>query len=345
MKISKTKFGDLDGKTVWLFTLENDAGMKVKAMTYGGIITSIVVPDKKRVFRDVVLGFDNLEGYLKGHPYFGSIIGRYANRIAGAKFTLNGKKYELAKNNGSNHLHGGMKGFDKVLWDADPVEHDDAVSLQLDYVSRDGEEGYPGALRVKVIYKLDNENNLEIKYTADTDRTTVLNLTHHDYFNLSDPAGDILDHEAFIRSEEVLENSEYLIPTGRILRVEGTPLDFRKYKTFGKDLKGTSVGYDHCFVLSHTGNEPEHCATVYSPASGIALDVLTTEPGLQLYTANYLDGKLKGKKSVAYPQYGAFCLETQHYPDSPNHPAFPSTILNPGDIYTQKTIFRFYVKA
>jgi len=342
MNISKINFGDLDGKTVWLFTLENDAGMKVKTMTYGGIITSIIVPDKKGTPRDVVLGFDDLEDYLKGHPYFGAIVGRYANRIADGKFILDGKEYKLAKNEGSSHLHGGLRGFDKVLWDANIVKQEDSVSLQLAYVSRDGEEGYPGNMRVKVIYKLNNENNLEINYTADTDKTTVLNLTHHDYFNLSDPAGDILDHEAYIRSEEVLEVSENLIPTGRILRVEDTPLDFRKFKSFRKDLKKTGVGYDHCFVLHHDGLEPEYCATVYSPASGIALDVLTTEPGVQLYTANYLDGKLTGKKGIAYRQYGAFCLETQHYPDSPNHPSFPTTVLKPGGIYTQKTIFRFY---
>ena len=343
MKINKKEFGTYKEKKVWLFTLENDQGMVVKATTYGGIITSLIFPDKKGRLRDVVLGFDNLESYLKGHPFFGAIAGRYANRIKGATFTLNGKDYQLAKNDGDNHLHGGIRGFDKVLWEAETEEETDRVSLKLHYLSPDGEEGYPGNLSVEMIYRLDNENNLEIEYQAKTDQPTILNLTHHDYFNLSDPAHDILSHEAKILADEYLE-VEGLIPTGKILSVAGTPYDFSTFKTFGQDLDKTGVGYDNCYVLKNPGGTPSLCAMVYSPESGIMLETRTNAPGLQLYTANYLDGSLTGKNGIAYQQYGGFCLETQHFPDTPHHPEFPSTVLNPGETYFHKTIFSLYNK-
>jgi len=345
MNISKEKFGEFEGKTVWLYTLENDKGMCVKATDYGGIITSLLVPDKQENRRDVVLGFDRLDDYLKGHPYFGAIIGRYANRIAGGTFELNSHVYTLACNEGKNHLHGGIRGFDKVVWDAESLRDNSEVTLRLRYISLDGEEGYPGNLSVEVLYILNNENNLVIYYSAETDKPTVLNLTHHDYFNLSDPSGDVLGHEAKIRADEVLETSEGLIPTGKLQKVAGTALDFNEFKSFGKDIKKMGIGYDHCFVLHTRGDVPEYCATVRNAETGIHMDVLTTEPGVQLYTANYLDGSLTGKKGVAYPQYGAFCLETQHFPDSPHHPEFPFTVLNPGERYEQETIYRFYTKT
>ncbi len=341
MKLNKEEFGIYEGEKVWLYTLGNDRGMVVKATTYGGIITSLVVPDRRGNPRDVVLGFDNLEGYLQGHPYFGAIVGRFANRIGGGEFTLNGKVYHLARNDGENHLHGGVRGFDKVLWTPATAMGEGRVSLILKYLSADGEEGYPGNLAVTVTYTLDNNNNLEIEYTAETDKPTIVNLTHHDYFNLADPARDILDHEARIESAEYLEE-DALVPTGNILRVEGTPYDFRKFKTFGRDLAETGIGYDNCFVLKNRGYTPALSAVVHSPVSGITLEVRTTAPGLQLYTANYLDGTITGKKGIAYPQYGAFCLEAQHFPDAPHHPAFPSTVLNPGETYFQKTVFSLY---
>ncbi len=344
MKIRKEDFGTYEGKKVWLFILENDRGMILKATNYGGIITSLIVPDKNGQPRDVVLGFDHLDGYLKGHPYFGAIVGRFANRIKNAEFTLNGKTYQLAKNDGENHLHGGIKGFDKVLWEAATEEEEEKVSLALHYLSPDGEEGYPGNLSVDVTYTLDNNNNLEIEYKAETDQPTILNLTHHDYFNLSDPSQDILDHVAQINADEYLEE-ENLIPTGKKLPVEGTPFDFRKARTFGLEIAKTGIGYDNCYVLKNRGGDPEFCAVVHSPASGISLEVRTNAPGLQLYTANYLDGSLKGKNGIAYPQYGAFCLETQSFPDAPHHPDFPSTILNPGEKYFHKTIFSLYSKS
>ncbi len=341
MKIFKEDFGVYEGEKVWLYTLENDRRMTVKATTYGGIITSMTVPDRQGKNRDVVLGFDNLEGYLKGHPYFGAIVGRFANRIKGATFTLNGKEYQLAKNDGDNHLHGGIRGFDKVLWEAQTRKEQDRVFLILHYLSPDGEEGYPGNLSVTVTYSLDNNNNLGIEYKAETDKPTILNLTHHDYFNLEEPARDILDHEAKILSDKFLEE-ENLVPTGEILSVEGTPYDFRNFKTFGQDLKETGVGYDNCYVLKNQGYAPGLCAVVHSPESGITMEVRTNAPGLQLYTANYLDGSLVGKNGIAYPQYGAFCLETQHFPDAPHHPGFPSVVLNPGETYDHKTIFSLY---
>ena len=343
MKIGSEYFGRAEGEDVDLFTLSNDQGMSVRITTYGGIITHLEVPDRQRRGRDVVLGFDDFLGYLRGHPYFGAVTGRYAGRIADARFELDGHIYLLARNDGKNHLHGGIKGFDKKIWKAATRKEPGKVSLILSYTSPHMEEGYPGNLKVTVIYTLLDENTLEIHYEAHTDRPTVLNLTNHSYFNLEDPAGDILDHIAEIRSERMLETSEDLIPTGRILEVKGTPFDFREPKPFGRDLKATGIGYDLCYVLGPGGPEPRSCARIYSPRSGISLEVETTEPGLQLYTANYLDGSLRGKGKIPYRQYAAFCLETQHYPDTPHHPHFPSVRLDPGDTYQQTTRFRFSV--
>ncbi len=343
MKIEQEYFGQSEGKDVDLYTLSNDKGMVVRVTTYGGIITHLEVPDREEKKRDVVLGFDDLLDYLHGHPHFGAITGRYAGRIADARFELDGKTYELARNDGKNHLHGGLRGFDKVVWDAATRKEPGRVSLILSYLSPHMEEGYPGNLRVTVMYTVLEENTLEIYYEARTDRPTILNLTNHSYFNLDDPAKDIRDHVAMIRAEKFLETRDDLIPTGRITEVTGTPYDFRVPKPLGRDLDRTGIGYDLCYVLDNNGKTPQLCARVHSPASGIAVEVETTEPGVQLYTANYLDGSLKGKGKIPYGQYAAFCLETQHYPDTPHHPHFPSVRLDPGEVYQQTTLFRFSV--
>ncbi len=345
MTIKKDYFGEAYGREVDLYTLDNGAGMQVRITTYGGIVTHLFVPDRQGKSRDVVLGFDELKGYLRGHPHFGAITGRYAGRIGNARFTLDGETYELARNDGMNHIHGGEKGFDKVIWEAATAKDPHSASLILSYLSPHMEEGYPGNLKVKVTYTLRDDNVLEIRYTAETDRPTVLNLTNHSYFNLEDPRQDILDHVATIRAGKMLETRDDLIPTGRILEVAGTPYDFRKAKPFGQDIAQTPMGYDLCYVLDGGMTEaPRLIAEVTAPRSGIALQVETTEPGVQLYTANFLDGSLTGKEGVAYQKHAAFCLETQHFPDSPNHPEFPSVRLDPGQTYQQHTLFRFLVK-
>ncbi len=341
MKIEAEYFGQSEGKDVDLYTLSNDNGMVVRVTTYGGIITHLEVPDRTGNTRDVVLGFDNLLDYLRGHPHFGALTGRYAGRIAGARFELDGKTYELARNDGENHLHGGLRGFDKVVWEAATRTEPDRVSLILSYLSPHMEEGYPENLRVTVIYSVPEENTLEIFYEARTDRPTILNLTNHSYFNLEDPAKDIREHVAMIRADRMLVTREDLIPTGEIREVAGTPYDFREPKPLGRDLDKTGIGYDLCYVLDNDGKTPQPCARVYSPVSGIALAVETTEPGVQLYTANYLDGSLKGKGGIPYGQHAAFCLETQHYPDTPHHPHFPSVRLDLGETYQQTTLYRF----
>lgn len=344
MNIGNEYFGQTDGKDVDLYILRNDRGMEVRVTTYGGIITHLLVPDREGKVRDVVLGFDELRGYVQGHPYFGTITGRYAGRIEGGRFELDGKVYELARNDGNNHLHGGLRGFDKVIWEAATRTEPGYVSLILSYLSPDMEEGYPGNLRVIVTYTLREDNTLEIHYEAQTDRPTVLNLTNHSYFNLDDPAKEIYDHVAMIRSGKMVEVRDDLIPTGRILDVAGTPYDFRQPKPLGRDIGQAGMGYDLCYVLEGNSGSPEVCAEVYSPDSGISLEVATTEPGVQLYTANFLDGSLQGKGGIRYQKHSAFCLETQHFPDTPHHPDFPSVRLDPGDTYQQTTLFRFSVK-
>lgn len=344
MKITKEFFGKTtDGTPVDIYTLANSRNMEVKITNYGGIVVSLKVPDKNGTPGDVVLGFDSLDKYQQEHPYFGALIGRYANRIAKGKFTLNGTEYTLAQNNGENHLHGGIKGFDKVAWKAEPFENEKEVGLNLDYISKDGEEGYPGTLSVKVRYTLTNENELMIEYEAKTDKPTPVNLTHHSYFNLKDGgSGDILGHRMTIYADRFPPTDDALIPTGEIKNVEGTPLDFRSTKTLGERIDSVPGGYDHNYILTHWDGSLQLAASVSEPASGRKMEVWTTEPAIQLYTGNFLDGSLTGKKGTVYKKHHGFCLETQHFPDSPNHPHFPSTILEPGQRYTHKTIYRFY---
>jgi aldose 1-epimerase len=346
--IFRMSFGKLpDGSPVDIYTLTN-GGITAKITNYGGIVTELHVPDKAGKTADVVLGFDTLEGYLSGHPYFGTITGRYANRIAGGKFTLEGKTYTLAVNNGPNSLHGGLKGFDKQVWKAEELKTADGPALKLTRTSPDGEEGYPGTLDVSVIYTLTNDGSLKIDYKATTDRPTVLNLTNHSYFNLAGAAaGKILDHELTIAADKVTAVDDNLIPTGVLADVAGTPLDFGKATALGArigQIPGEPGGYDHNYVIRDYvpgSKTPLFTARAKDPKSGRVMTVLTTEPGVQLYTANFLDGTLKGKGGVVYDKNRAFCLETQHWPDSPNHASFPTTRLNPGETYTQTTIYKF----
>lgn len=336
-----------DGQAVSLFTLKNAQGMEARITNYGGIIVSLTAPDRAGVFADVVLGFDTLAEYEASNPFFGCITGRYANRIAGGRFELNGREYMLAKNNGPNHLHGGRVGFDKRVWQARTLEKKRGVGLELRYVSPDGEEGYPGTLSCKVTYLLTTENSLEIEYEASTDKPTIVNLTNHSYFNLAgEGTGSILDHELTIHADRFTPTDDTLIPTGMLEPVAGTPLDFTSPHKIGarigasfKPLKQGS-GYDHNYVLNGKGLRV--AAKAKEPGSGRVLEVLTTEPGVQLYTGNHLG--LTGKKGHRYAARSGFCLETQHFPDSPNRPEFPSTTLLPGDNYQHTCIFKFSVE-
>jgi len=337
-----------DGKTVDLYTLTNSHGMEVRAMTYGGIIVSLRVPDKSGKVADVVLGFDKFDGYLDNKPYMGAIVGRYGNRIANAEFTLDGVKYTLAKNNGPNSLHGGVKGFDKVVWDGESSQNADGASVAFTYLSKDGEEGFPGNLRVKVTYTLTEKNELIVDYHATTDKATPVNLTQHSYFNLSGEGnGDILKHEVRLNADKFTAVDDNLIPTGELRLVKGTPLDFDKSTAIGARINDNyqqlviAKGYDHNFVISRKGDGLELAARVKDPASGRVLEVLTTQPGVQFYTGNFLDGTVTGKQGHVYKQRYGFCLETQHYPDSPNHPEFPTSILRPGQTYESRTVFKF----
>src|SRR5213593_4535867 len=346
-KVTKESFGKTsDGQNVDIYTLTNRRGAEVKITNYGGIITSLKVPDRNGKRDDIVLGFDNLDAYLKGHPYFGAIIGRYGNRIAKGRFTLNGHQYTLAVNNGENHLHGGIKGFDKVVWGAREVKRGPA--LALNYVSKDGEEGYPGNLSVSVVYTLTDNNELKIEYSATADKATILNLTNHTYFNLAGE-GSILNHEVMINADRFTPVDQGLIPTGELRSVKGTPMDFTQPAAIGARIEQQDEqlllgkGYDHNFVLNG-GGAPALAARVYEPVSGRVLEVYTTEPGVQFYTGNFLDGSIKGKGGQVYQRRYGFCLETQHFPDSPNKPDFPSTVLKPGEKYTTTTIYKFSVK-
>lgn len=347
--IEKSDFGKTaDGTAIELYTLTNVHGLKAKICTYGGIITELHAPDRDGKLTDVVLGFDNLKDYLAGHPFFGCITGRVANRVALGKFTLDGKEYKLATNNGPNHLHGGVKGFDKQVWKAEIVPALYGVALKLTYRSPDGEEGYPGNLATEVQYTLTDTNELQIHYTATTDKATPVNLTNHTYFNLAGPAaGTILDHEVQIEAEKYTPTDDTLIPTGKIEAVKGTPLDFTTPQKIGArldQLKGKPVGYDHNFVLKRAGNALALAARVREPKSGRVLETFTKEPGVQLYTGNFLDGKVKGKGGVVYNQYQGFCLETQHFPDAVNQAGFPSIILQPGKTYFTTTVYKFSAK-
>jgi aldose 1-epimerase len=335
-----------DGRPVTMFVLTNANGLELRAMTYGGIITSLKVPDRSGAMGDIVLGFDRIDDYLKDHPYFGAIVGRYGNRIAGGQFTLDGRTYALAKNNGPNHLHGGRRGFDKFVWAAAPAASGAAVTFSR--TSPDGEEGYPGTLDARVTYTLTDSNELVVEYQATTDKPTPVNLTQHSYFNLTgDAAGDILGHELMIRADRFTPVDATLIPTGALAPVQGTPFDFRQPAAIGARINDPheqlvkGKGYDHTFVLNRSGEGLEPAARVVEPKTGRTLDVSTTEPGVQFYTGNFLDGTLRGKGGRTYAQRTGFCLETQHFPDSPNQPAFPSTILRPGQQYFTKTVIIF----
>jgi aldose 1-epimerase len=341
--IQQTRFGQLpDTRPVDLFTLTNSHGLVAKITNFGGIITELHVPDKSGKLANVVLGFDNLPQYVAKHPYFGAIIGRIGNRIAKGRFTLDGVQYTIATNDGTNHLHGGIKGFDKVLWTATANDTPDGPSLRLTYLSPDGEEGYPGNLSVTVTYTLTNNNELRIDYSATTDKATPVNLTNHTYFNLAGAGvGTILDHEVTVAADRYTAvDPKELIPTGKIDPVKGTPLDFTTPTPIGARIAQTPGGYDHNYVLNSGGGKLAFAARVRDPKSGRIMETLTTEPGMQLYTSNFLDGTVKGLGG-AYPKHSAFCLETQHYPDSVNHPNFPSTILRPGNTYQTTTVYKF----
>lgn len=344
MSIKKEFFGETkEGKKVDLYTLTNRNNMIVKITNYGGIVTSIIVPGKKGEPADVVLGFSTLAEYQATHPYFGAIIGRYGNRIAKAKFTLDGVTYTLAANNGNNHLHGGIIGFDKVVWQAEEFTKKDEVGLKLHYLSKDGEEGYPGNLSVVVAYSLTGNNELKIDYLAETDKPTPVNLTHHSYFNLEGAgSGDILGHLLTIHADRYTAVDEELIPTGQIKDVTGAALDFRKPVAIGARIKDVTGGYDHNFVLNNFSGSLQPAASVTAPVSGRRMDVFTSEPGLQFYSGNFLDGSITGKNGKVYHKHYGFCLETQHFPDSPNQAAFPAAVLRPGQEYRQRTIYKFY---
>jgi aldose 1-epimerase len=338
-----------DGHEVSLYTLKNKSGMEVKIINYGGIITSIKVKDRHGKFGDVVLGFENLDGYLSktNKSYFGAIIGRYANRIAHGTFVLDGHQYHIPTNDGPNSLHGGVRGFDKRVWDAKDVSTAGTPELELHYLSRDGEEGFPGNLSVTVRYSLGAENDLRIDYSATTDKDTVLNLTNHSYFNLAGPgSGDILNNKLTLQADRFTPIDKTLIPTGAIQSVTGTPLDFQKPMTIGSRINQDDPqlkfgkGYDHNFVLNRSGHELSPAAKVEEPHSGRVLEVLTTQPGIQFYSGNFLDGSVHGIGG-AYNFRSALCLETQHFPDSPNHPNFPSVVLRPGEQFHETTVFRF----
>ena len=345
--IQRTAFGKLpDGRAAELFTLKNANGLAAKITNYGAIVTELHVPDRNGGLADVVLGFDNLAQYLQGHPCFGCTIGRVANRIARGRFVLEGKTYALATNDGANHLHGGLKGFDKVLWQATPLE---GAALKLAYTSPDGEEGYPGTLAVQVTMSLTDADELRIDYSALTDQPTPVNLTNHSYFNLAGQ-GDVLAHELMLAADYYTPANAQLIPTGQIAPVRGTPLDFTTAQPIGSrfsQLRCKPIGYDNNFVLNDgklPGAGRVIHARVSEPGSGRVMEMSTTEPGVQLYTANFLDGSLTGKRGAVYRRHAGLCLEAQHFPDSINQPKFPSIILRPGQTYRQTTVYRFATK-
>jgi len=341
--VGKAPYGELpDGSSVDLYTLANGTGMQVKVLNYGAILASVEVPDREGTVADVTLGYDSLEGWMKNPAYFGATVGRYANRIARGTFTLDGQTFKLATNNGENHIHGGLVGFHKVLWNAQPMVTSTSAGVRLTYVSRDGEEGYPGTLSVTVVYTLSTRNELKIEFTATTDKPTVVNLTNHAYWNLA-ASGDILGHELTIHADRYLPVDETQIPLGELRPVEGTPMDFRQPMPVGSRIAQVPGGYDHCYVLNKSPKDQlSLAATVYDPQSGRVMEVHTTEPGIQLYTANGLN--LSKPSGIHYGKHYGLCLETQHFPDSPNHPQFPSTVLRPGKTYKQVTIHKFGVR-
>ena len=353
MGIKKHRFGKtIDGKAVELFTLTNAQGMAVKLTNYGAALVSLKVPDRHNVPGDVVLGYDSLTSYERDTAYFGCIVGRYANRIAGGEFMLRGKRYHLAKNDGDNHLHGGTRGFNKVSWQAEDLIDDIAPSAILTYLSPDGEEGYPGNLRVTVTYRLTEKNELRIDYAAETDEPTIINPTHHSYFNLAGAgSGDILGHALTIFGDKFTPVDDRLIPTGELRRVKGTPMDFRQPTDIGARIEQhdeqliMGKGYDHNWVLNKEEGALALAARVMESQSGRTMEVCTTEPGVQFYSGNFLDDGIAGKDGQIYGHRGGFCLETQHFPDSPNRPDFPSTVLEPGTKYQSTTIYRFSISS
>jgi aldose 1-epimerase len=345
MQIKSKLYGKTgNNREITLYSISNNNNISFQVINYGGIITSLYVPDKNGNMDDIVLGFNTLEDYIASNPYFGALIGRYGNRIAKGRFKLNGIEYKLATNNFGNHLHGGDFGYDKVIWNALEINNKDEAGIMLTYLSKDGEEGYPGNLNIKVSYILNNNNELKILYEAKTDKTTIVNLTHHSYFNLrGEDNEDILNHELMINADRITAIDKTLIPTGELLQVKGTAFDFTSAKTIGSRIKEIDGGYDHNYILNKSGNELSLAARVYEPISGRIMEVFTTEPAMQFYSGNFLDGSLKGKSGNYYKKHQGFCLEAQHYPDSPNHPEFPSTVLNPGETYNQLTIYKFSV--
>ncbi|HYK88807.1 MAG TPA: aldose epimerase family protein [Acidobacteriota bacterium] len=344
--ITRTAFGKTgEGKAVELYALTNSQGMSAKIMTYGATVTELIVPDRNGKLGDVILGFNNLDGYLAAQPYLGAIVGRVGNRIAKGRFRLDSVEYKLATNNGPNHLHGGIKGFDKAVWSARPVSTPVGPSVEFIYLSKDGEEGYPGNLSCKVVYTLMESNELRIDYTATTDKPTPVNLTNHAYFNLAGPGtGNVLDHELMLVAQHYTPVDDSLIPTGEIASVVNTPMDFTKPAKIGLRIAKVKGGYDHNYVLDSGGSKtPVLAARVHDSKSGRVMEVYTTQPGVQFYTGNFLDGTIAGIGG-AYKQHYGFCLETQHFPDSVNHPNFPSVVLIPGQTYSQTTIYKFAVK-
>jgi len=348
-RIKSDPFGKApDGTPVELFTLKNLNGVTAQITNYGGIITALNVPDKDGNFEDVVLGFYTLEEYIKKSPHFGCLVGRYGNRIAEGKFTLDGVEYQMAVNNGPNHLHGGVVGFDKKVWTPEMLTEENGSALKLTYLSPDGEENYPGNLNVEAVYRLNDDNELILTFIATTDKKTVLNLTHHSYFNLKGHGnGDILDHEIQFNSAEFVAIDSTSIPLGPLMNVSNTPFNFLQPKPIGQDIEAEDEqirnggGYDHSFVVDGYNEELKLACTVRERTSGRIMEVWTTEPAVQFYTGNFLDGSIKGKDGKVYNKRYGFCLEAQHYPDSPNHPEYPTTVLDPGEVYDQTTIYKF----
>ncbi len=346
MSIQKQPIGKTpDGIQVDEYTLTNAGGMRVKIMTYGATLTAVEVPDRDGKPGVVTLSLDSLDGYLAGHPYFGSVVGRYANRIAKGKFTLDGTRYTLAANNGENHLHGGVNGFDKAVWKAEAVMADDSLSVTFSHTSPDGDEGYPGELKATATYTLTNDNQLKMEYTAATDKPTHVNLTNHAYWNLAGAgSGDVLGHELMLNADRYLPVDEGLIPLGELAPVKGTPMDFTRPRSIGSRIAQVEGGYDHCYVLNKgKAGELSLAARVVEPKSGRVMEIHTTQPGIQLYTGNFLDGSLTVAGKPCNKHY-AFCLETEHFPDSPNRPEYPSTILRPGETYHEVTVHKFSVQ-
>ncbi len=350
--IEKKLFGKLaDGSEVYEYTLTNANGMKARIINYGAIVVSLEVPDKSGKLGDVILGYDNLEGYVNDKSYQGSIVGRYGNRIGKGKFVLDGNEYQLEINDGENHLHGGSKGFFQALWTAEPVESTTDPALKLTYKSPDGEMGYPGNVTVEVVYTVTNDNELKIEYSGVTDKTTILNPTHHSYFNLTgDPTKTILDHELMINADKTTEVGAGLIPTGKLSDVENTPMDFRTSTKIGARVDAEDaqlklgLGYDHNWVLNNYNKQIQKVVELYDPSTGRLMEVLTDQPGMQFYSGNFLNGTIKGKKGITYQHRTGLCLEAQLFPDSPNKPEFPSSTLKPGETYKQQTIYKFSTK-